>query len=141
MIAGCNALVTGGSSGIGAAIAEGLAAAGCAVTVLGRDRTRLAEFAHRLGACALVADLSTAEGLSQAVDAVKGVDLLVNSAGRGWAGDLAAMAPTDIDALIAVNLTAPLRLAQAALPGMRKRGRGHLVFVSSIAAVGVGGEK
>jgi len=87
-----------------------------------------------------VADLSTAEGLSQAVDAVKGVDLLVNSAGRGWAGDLAAMAPTDIDALIAVNLTAPLRLAQAALPGMRKRGRGHLVFVSSIAAVGVGGE-
>jgi len=46
MIAGCNALVTGGSSGIGAAIAEGLAAAGCAVTVLGRDRTRLAEFAQ-----------------------------------------------------------------------------------------------
>ena len=106
MIAGCNALVTGGSSGIGAAIAEGLAAAGCAVTVLGRDRTRLAEFAHRLGACALVADLSTAEGLSQAVDAVKGVDLLVNSAGRGWAGDLAAMAPTDIDALIADQLAA-----------------------------------
>lgn len=140
MITGCSALVTGGSSGIGAAIAEGLAAAGCSVTVLGRDRTRLAALAHRLDACALVADLSTAEGLSQAVDAAKGVDLLVNSAGRGWAGDLAAMAPMDIDALIAVNLTAPLRLAQAALPGMRSRGRGHLVFVSSIATVGVGGE-
>ena len=62
------------------------------------------------------------------------------AAWRRAAGDLAAMAPTDIDALIAVNLTAPLRLAQAALPGMRSRGRGHLVFVSSIAAVGVGGE-
>ncbi|PZS40577.1 MAG: short-chain dehydrogenase [Pseudonocardiales bacterium] len=140
MITGCNALVTGGSSGIGAAIAEGLAAAGCRLTVLGRDRTRLTALAHRLGACALVADLSTSEGLSQALDAVTRVDLLVNSAGRGWAGDLAAMAPTDIDALIAVNLTVPLRLAQAALPGMRERGRGHLVFVSSIAAVGVGGE-
>jgi NADP-dependent 3-hydroxy acid dehydrogenase YdfG len=77
MITGCNALVTGGSSGVGAAIAEGLAAAGCAVTVLGRDRTRLTALAYRLDACALVADLSTAEGLSQAVDAAKGVDLLV----------------------------------------------------------------
>jgi NAD(P)-dependent dehydrogenase (short-subunit alcohol dehydrogenase family) len=62
MITGCNALVTGGSSGIGAAIAEGLAAAGCAVTVLGRDRTRLAALAHRLNACALVADLSPWRG-------------------------------------------------------------------------------
>jgi len=140
MITDCNALVTGGSSGIGAAIAESLTAAGCGVVVLGRDRTRLDALARRTGARALMADLSTAEGLSQAADAAMGVDLLVNSAGRGWAGDLAAMAQTDIDALIAVNLTAPLRLTRAALPGMRERGRGHLVFVSSIAAVGVGGE-
>ncbi|MFZ0876790.1 MAG: SDR family NAD(P)-dependent oxidoreductase, partial [Pseudonocardiaceae bacterium] len=103
-------------------------------------RTRLDALARRTGARALMADLSTAEGLSQAADAAMGVDLLVNSAGHGWAGDLAAMAQTDIDALIAVNLTAPLRLTRAALPGMRERGRGHLVFVSSIAAVGVGGE-
>lgn len=140
MITGCNALVTGGSSGIGAAIAEGLIAAGCGVVVLGRDRTRLDALARRTGARALVADLSTAEGLSQAADAAKEVDLLVNSAGRGWAGDMTAMAQADIDALIAVNLTAPVRLTRAALPGMRERGRGHLVFVSSIAAVGVSGE-
>jgi uncharacterized protein len=140
MITDCNALVTGGSSGIGAAIAESLTAAGCGVVVLGRDRIRLDALARRTGARALMADLSTAEGLSQAADAAMGVDLLVNSAGRGWAGDLAAMAQTDIDALIAVNLTAPLRLTRAALPGMRERGRGHLVFVSSIATVGVGGE-
>jgi short-subunit dehydrogenase len=140
MITGCCALVTGGSSGIGAAIAENLTAAGCEVVVLGRDRARLDALARRTGARALVADLSTAEGLSRAADAAQGVDLLVNSAGRGWAGDVAAMAQPDIDALIAVNLTAPLRLTGAALPGMRERGRGHLVFVSSIAAVGVGGE-
>jgi short-subunit dehydrogenase len=140
MITGCNALVTGGSSGIGAAIAESLAAAGCSVIILGRDRTRLDALAHRLGARALVADLSTAEGLSRAAGAAAGVDLLVLSAGRGWAGDLAAMAAPDIDELVSVNLTAPLHLTRAALPGMRERGRGHLVFVSSIAAVGVGGE-
>ncbi|MBV8543076.1 MAG: SDR family NAD(P)-dependent oxidoreductase, partial [Pseudonocardiales bacterium] len=134
------ALVTGGSSGIGAAIAEGLAAAGCRLVVLGRDSARLDALARRTGARALVADLSCAEGLSRAAEAAAGVDLLVNSAGRGWAGDLAAMAQADIDALVALNLLAPLRLARAALPGMRERGRGHLVFVSSIAAVGVGGE-
>ncbi|PZS14862.1 MAG: short-chain dehydrogenase [Pseudonocardiales bacterium] len=140
MITGCHALVTGGSSGIGAAIAEGLTAAGCQVVVLGRDRPRLDALARRTGARALVADLSTGGGLAQAADAAKKVDLLVNSAGRGWAGDLATMAQPDIDALVALNLTAPMCLTRAALPGMRERGRGHLVFVSSIAAVGLGGE-
>jgi uncharacterized protein len=140
MITEWKALVTGGSSGIGAAIAEGLAATGCRLVVLGRDSDRLDALARRTGARALVADLSSAGGLSRAADAAADVDLLVNSAGRGWAGDLAAMAEPDIDALVALNLLAPLRLARAALPGMRERGRGQLVFVSSIAAVGVGGE-
>ena len=134
------ALVTGGSSGIGAAVAEALATAGYRVVVLGRDRPRLAAVAAATGADIMVADLATPEGLTLAADAAAGVDLLVNSAGRGWAGPLATMAQEDIDALVAVNLTAPLRLTRAALPGMRERGRGHLVFVSSIAAVGVGGE-
>jgi hypothetical protein len=140
MITDCKALVTGGSSGIGAAIAEGLAAAGCQVVVLGRDRDRLDALAGRTGAHALVADLSTPAGLSRAAVAAAEVDLLVNSAGRGWAGDLAAMTQTDIDALVALNLTAPMQLTRASLAGMRQRGRGHLVFVSSIAAVGVDGE-
>jgi short-subunit dehydrogenase len=140
MMIGWNAVVTGGSSGIGAAIAERLAAAGATLVVLGRDAERLDGLARRIGACALVADLGTAEGLARAADAAAQADLLVNSAGFGWAGDLAAMPEPDIDALVALNLTAPLRLTRAALPGMRARGRGHLVFVSSIAAVGVGEE-
>jgi short-subunit dehydrogenase len=140
MITPCSALVTGGSSGIGAAIAEGLAATGSQVMVLGRDHDRLDAVARRIGARALVADLCTPEGCARAAGAAAEVDLLVNSAGRGWAGDLAAMAEPDIDALVTLNLVAPLRLTRAALPGMRQRGRGQLVFVSSIAAVGVGGE-
>jgi uncharacterized protein len=140
MISGWNVLITGGSSGIGAAIAEGLAASGCRLVVLGRDAERLAALAHRTGALALVADLCTPEGLARAADAAAEADLLINSAGLGWAGDLAAMAGRDIDALVALNLTVPIRLTAAALPGMRARGRGQLAFVSSIAAVGVRGE-
>jgi short-subunit dehydrogenase len=140
MIIDCNALITGGSSGIGAAVADGLAAAGCRLVVLGRNRDRLDAVARRTGARAVVADLCTPAGLARAAEAAADVDLLVNSAGLGWAGDLAAMAEPDIDALVALNLTAPMRLTRAALPGMRQRGRGQLVYVSSIAAVGVGGE-
>lgn len=140
MIADWKALVTGGSSGIGAAIAEQLAAVGCGLVVLGRNPDRLGALARRTGARALVADLCTAEGLAEAVGAAAEVDLLVHSAGCGWAGELAAMAEPDIDALVALNLTAPMRLTRAALPGMRVRRRGQLVFVASIAAVGVGGE-
>lgn len=140
MIAGWDALVTGGSSGIGAAIAERLAAAGCRLVVLGRNSDRLDALARRTGARTVVADLTTPAGLSRATEAAQRVDLLVNSAGRGWAGDVTSMPEPDVSALIALNLAAPLQLTRAALPGMRDRGRGHLVFVSSIAAVGVGGE-
>lgn len=140
MISGWNALVTGGSSGIGAAIAERLAGAGCRVVVLGRNSEALAELARRTGARALVTDLSSADGLAQAADATADVDLLVHSAGRGWAGDLTAMTGAEIDALVGLNLAAPMHLTRAALPGMQARGRGQLVFVASIAAVGVGGE-
>jgi uncharacterized protein len=140
MITDCNALITGGSSGIGAAVADGLAAADCRLVVLGRDRDRLDAVARRTGARAVVADLCTPEGLARAAEVAADVDLLVNSAGLGWAGDLAAMAEPDIDVLVALNLTAPMRLTRAALPGMRQRGRGQLVYMSSIAAVGVGGE-
>jgi short-subunit dehydrogenase len=140
MITGCCALVTGGSSGIGAAIADGLAAADCRLVVLGRDRNRLDEVARHTGARTVVADLCTPDGLTRAAEVAANVDLLVNSAGLGWAGDLAAMVEPDIDRLVALNLTAPMRLTRAALPGMRARGHGRLVFVSSIAAIGVGGE-
>jgi short-subunit dehydrogenase len=63
------------------------------------------------------------------------VDVLVASAGAGWAGPVTAMSPRMIEDLLAVNLVAPIRLARALLPGMIERGRGHMVFVASIAGV------
>jgi short-subunit dehydrogenase len=137
---GRTALITGGSSGIGASTASALAARGCRVVLLGREETRLTETAERTGGDIVVADLARPEGLERAASAAREVDLLVNNAGLGWAGDLEAMAPEDISRLVAVNLTAPAQLTRAALPEMARRGRGHVVFVSSIAAVGVHSE-
>jgi hypothetical protein len=137
---GRDALVTGGSSGIGAAIATALAGAGARVRILGRDADRLDAVARRSGAEPVVADLATGAGLATATAAAAEADLVVNAAGRGWAGDLGAMPPDELAALVTLDLVVPMQLARAAVPAMRARGGGHLVFVSSVATVGVGGE-
>lgn len=137
---GRSALVTGASSGIGAAAAAQLAAAGCHVVLLGRDPARLDEVVRRTGGSAVVADLATPAGLSRACAAAAEVDLLVNNAGRGFAGGLSRMAAEQVSDLVTVNLTAPMQLTRVAMAGMRSRGHGHVAFVSSIAAVGVAEE-
>jgi short-subunit dehydrogenase len=134
---GRSALVTGASSGIGAAVAESLSAAGVRLVLTGTDSARLADIARRTGGTVLPADLRVPADLERVCQAAERVDLLIASAGRGWAGPLAEMPPALAGELVALNLSAPLRLARAALPGMVERGRGHLVFVSSIATVGV----
>lgn len=136
-LGGRTALVTGASSGIGAATAVRLAAAGCSPVLVGRDPVRLDEVARRTGGEVVVADLASPAGLTRACAAAAEVDLLVNNAGRGYAGGLSTMASEDVAELVALNLTAPVQLARAALAGMRSRGSGHLAFVSSIATVGV----
>lgn len=137
---GRDALVTGGSSGIGAAIATALAGAGSRVRILGRDAARLDAVARRSGAEPVVADLATDAGLASATAAAAEADLVVNAAGQGWAGDLGEMPPDELAALVTLDLVVPMHLARAAVPAMRGRGGGHLAFVSSIATVGVGGE-
>lgn len=139
-VRGCTALVTGASSGVGAATAVALAAVGARLVLTGRDEVRLDAVARRTGATVLVADLTDSAGLDQVCEAAREADLLVHSAGRGRAGELATMPAADVTELVALNLAAPLLLTRAALPRMRERRRGHLVFVSSIATVGVGGE-
>lgn len=139
-VRGSTALVTGASSGIGAATADELAAAGARLLLTGTDVDRLTEVARRTGGEVLVADLTDPAGLDRVCEAAQRVDLLVHSAGRGWAGDFEDMECVDIAALPALNLVAPLRLTRAALPHMRAHGRGHLVFVSSVATVGVARE-
>ncbi|MER5393878.1 SDR family NAD(P)-dependent oxidoreductase [Saccharopolyspora sp. NPDC002686] len=140
MLRGRTALVTGASSGIGAATAAELAAAGCRLVLVGRDQRRLGEVAARTGGQALAAELTDPAGLDRVVTAARQVDLLVHCAGIGWAGDLPSMSAEQVEALTAVNLTAPMLLTSAVLPELRRR-RGHVVFVSSIAVVGVRGEE
>ena len=136
-LAGCTALITGASSGIGASVAEALASLGVRLVLNGTDATRLAEVTERTGGTALVADLTVPVELERVCAAATKVDLLVTSAGRGWAGPLTEMPAPLTAELAALNLVAPQRLAMAAVAGMSARGRGHLVFISSIATVGV----
>jgi short-subunit dehydrogenase len=144
-ISGAVALVTGASSGIGQAAARRLAQAGATVVAQGRDETRLAELSRLTGAATIAADLSEPAGVQRvaavALEAHGRVDILVNNAGLGWAGDLPEMSGSEVEHLIAVNLTAPIELTRLLLPGMLARGTGHLMFVTSIAGrTGVAGE-
>lgn len=139
------ALVTGASSGIGAATARKLARSGVRVLLHGRNEDRLAALAAETGGTALAADLARPEAaadLAERALAITGsVDLLVNNAGLGWAGPLPELSEDELRHLVAVNLTAPLDLTRALLPAMLKRDRGQIVFVSSIAGrTGVAGE-
>jgi NAD(P)-dependent dehydrogenase (short-subunit alcohol dehydrogenase family) len=156
---GAVALVTGGSSGIGAATARALAAAGAMPLIAGRDRGRLDAVARLTGGLALEADLGSADGVASLARAALraagslspgpagrppadgGIDILVNNAGVGWSGPISEMSAEKVTELVAVNLTAPIQLTRLLVPGMTARGRGRVVFVSSIAgATGVRGE-
>jgi short-subunit dehydrogenase len=135
-------LVTGASSGIGAAYARGLRARGERVVLVARRAERLRSLADDLGgepnALVLPLDLArpgAAEGLRSDVEA-RGiaVDCLVNCAGLGHTARFEAQRPEAIRAMLDVNVCALVELTRAFLPGMRSRGRGRIVNVASNAA-------
>ena len=128
-----HALVTGASSGIGAALARRLSAEGVArLTLVARRRDRLEALAGELpGATVVVADLATDEGVERTVAALDGVDLLVNNAGFGQYGAFAEADPARLEAMLRLNCLTPLRLTRAALPAMIAKGRGAVVNISS----------
>ena len=138
------ALVTGGSRGIGRAIAVGLARAGCDVAVNYREReaeaseaVRAVEAVGRRGVAvrADVAVPAQVERLMAEVSSALGpVDVLVANAGISEPRPLDALSLEDFDRAIAVNLRSAFLVAQAVLPSMRARRWGRLVFVSSVAA-------
>jgi short-subunit dehydrogenase len=136
------ALVTGASSGIGAATARRFAAGGWHLLLSGRDRRRLEETASGTSAVLLPADLAAPDGarlLAQAALRATGrVDVLVAGAGIGWAGPFATMPHTDIDRVLFLDLNATLHLVREVLPSMVAAGRGRVVLVGSVAGcVGV----
>ncbi|HEU4674653.1 MAG TPA: SDR family NAD(P)-dependent oxidoreductase [Motilibacteraceae bacterium] len=138
-------LVTGASAGIGRSVTEQLTARGLTVVGVGRDPEALRALQERTGATAVVADLAHPDSAAQVVDAALAahgrLDAVVANAGVGHLGPVAEMSPERIAELVDVNLRAPMLLARAALPALRRQPRGALVFVGSIAgAVGVPGE-
>ncbi|MFI7224791.1 SDR family NAD(P)-dependent oxidoreductase [Nonomuraea angiospora] len=135
------ALITGATSGLGAAFARRLAADGFSLVLVSRDEQRLSESADQLklrygvDAEVLPADLATEEGLARVESRVAdGVDLLVNNAGFGHPGRFLEVPVEDEVRMLRVHCEAVLRLTLAALPGMRERDRGAIVNVASVAA-------
>jgi short-subunit dehydrogenase len=135
------ALVTGASSGIGAAFATRLSREGADVTIVARSRQRLDALAERLRAGGanvdvLVADLREATDVEAVAARVAAAppDILVNNAGFGTVGPFAELDPAREEEEIRVNIIALMHLTRAALPGMLARDSGAIVNVSSIAA-------
>jgi short-subunit dehydrogenase len=128
-------LVTGATGGIGAAIARALAARGARLLISGRREAELSRLAEDLGARAVVADLALAEDVDRlAAAAVEaGAALLIANAALPASGPLSELSQAQIDRMLEVNLRAPIALARALSVGMVARGRGHLVFVSSLS--------
>jgi short-subunit dehydrogenase len=128
-----NVLVTGATGGIGEAIATALAARGTTLVLSGRRAEALEPLAERLGAQAVVCDLSKREALEQLVDEAGEVDVLVANAALPASGVFTELEQDEIDRMLEVNLRAPIALARALTPGMMARRRGHLVMISSLA--------
>jgi NAD(P)-dependent dehydrogenase (short-subunit alcohol dehydrogenase family) len=131
-----SALVTGGSSGIGLAIARMLHDEGFSLTLASRTPEKVKAAAAELGAHAVAADVSKAEDCTRVVeehvDREGGLDVLVNSAGIGIASRLEDAQLRHIDRQLAINLRGLMLVTQAAIPHLRKT-KGWIVNLASIA--------
>jgi len=140
-IRGKNALLTGGSMGIGPYVARALAQEGVNIALSARSEDKLKSVAAGLSkfdiqAVPVPADVTDATSRENLVEEVKQtfghIDLLINNAGVEWVSAFTDLKPEDIDNLVQTNLIAPLMIARLVLPHMIKRGSGHVVTMSSL---------
>jgi 3-oxoacyl-[acyl-carrier protein] reductase len=141
-LSGKIAVVTGGTRGIGRAIAERLLAEGCSVAICGRTREavegavgEMKSLGRISGHAADVTSFEQVRGFFQAVDSeFGGLDILVNNAGAGIFRKAGEMTPEEWRGNIELNLNGPFYCAHEALPRFAKRGGGFIVNISSLAA-------
>lgn len=139
-LAGRSALVTGGSRGIGLAVARALVRAGARVALLARSRAVLDTVVAELGplasahTCDLTAPVQVDVVLPEALQALGGrADILIGNAGVFPLAPVAETSPGAFEETLQANLVAPFRMLHAVLPGMRTAGQGHIVTIGSVA--------
>jgi NAD(P)-dependent dehydrogenase (short-subunit alcohol dehydrogenase family) len=143
-LSGKTALVTGSTSGIGHAIAKGLAAAGAAVVINGRTQDKVDAAVAAIGKAVpgakvrgVAADVSTAAGCRALSAALPDVDILVNNAGIFEPKDFFEIPDEDWSRFFEVNVLSGVRLSRVYMPGMLKRNWGRIVFISSESALNI----
>jgi short-subunit dehydrogenase len=137
-IAGSRALVTGASRGIGADLARGLRRTGATLALVARPSDELFALADELGAKAYPTDLTDHEAVRGLLDSVEvdgPIDILVNNAGDEKVGRFDEMTSETLEFILSLNVHAVAELQRQAVPRMVARGRGHVVNISSVAAV------
>jgi NAD(P)-dependent dehydrogenase (short-subunit alcohol dehydrogenase family) len=140
-LTGRTALVTGGNSGIGLAMARALGLAGAAVVVAARRREKLADAvkalqAENIVATEVIVDLENPEGPARAISDVKqrglAIDILINAAGINLRQPFEDVSARDFDRHLAVHLRAPFQLVQLLAPDMAERGWGRIINLASL---------
>ena len=138
-LAGTVAVVTGGSRGIGFAVAEALVSQGARVAITGRTSRDLDAAASRLGAAAIGiegdvgSEADASRMIGSAVERFGGLDVLVNNAGVGVFANVADMSAAEWRSIIDTNLSGVFYCCHAAIPHLRARGGGWIINISSLA--------
>jgi short-subunit dehydrogenase len=132
-ISGARVLLTGATGGLGQAIARALASRGASLVLTGRRTDVLEPLAAETGGSVMAVDLADRAAVERLAAEAGDVDVLVANAALPGSGQLESYSTEQVDRVLDVNLRAPIVLARELLPGMLSRGRGHLVFVSSLS--------
>lgn len=138
-LAGATAIVTGGTTGIGRAIAEMLVGAGARVAITGRTAARVSDVAREIGALGVCADVTNESDVARTFESALGafghLDILVNNAGFGVFKPLVDMDRESFDAVFATNVTGAMLMGREAARHFVARKRGNLVNISSTAGL------